>query len=79
MRYLLDTHIFIWWILDHPKLPKSVPRHYRPFSYRAFLQLCSAWKIVIKANLGKLSLPENPVNGYESILTSTESMHFQLL
>ena len=23
MKYLLDTHIFLWWVSDHPKLSKN--------------------------------------------------------
>jgi PIN domain nuclease of toxin-antitoxin system len=23
MKYLLDTHIFIWWVLDNPKLSEN--------------------------------------------------------
>lgn len=61
MRYLLDTHIFIWWILDHPKLPKSFRDIIAHSATELFFSSASAWKIVIKANLGKLSLPENPV------------------
>ena len=27
MSYLIDTHIFLWWLLDDPKLD-NLPRHY---------------------------------------------------
>jgi len=23
IKYLLDTHIFIWWVLDNPKLSEN--------------------------------------------------------
>ena len=61
MRCLLDTHIFIWWILDHPKLPKSLGDIIADATTDLFFSSASAWEIVIKATLGKLSLPENPV------------------
>jgi len=60
MRCLLDTHIFIWWILDHPKLPKSLRYIMADSTTELFFSSASAWEIVIKANLGKLSLPGNP-------------------
>ena len=61
MRYLLDTHIFIWWILDHPKLLKSFRDIIGDSSNELFFSSASAWEIVIKATLGKLSLPGNAV------------------
>jgi PIN domain nuclease of toxin-antitoxin system len=61
MRCLLDTHIFIWWILDHPKLSKSLGEIILDSTTELFFSSASAWEIVIKENLGKLSLPENPV------------------
>lgn len=59
MRYLLDTHIFIWWILDHPKLSKSFCDIIADSTSDLLFSSASAWEIVIKATLGKLSLPEN--------------------
>lgn len=60
MRCLLDTHIFIWWILDHPKLSKTLREIIADSTTELFFSCASAWEIVIKATLGKLSLPENP-------------------
>jgi PIN domain nuclease of toxin-antitoxin system len=61
MRCLLDTHIFIWWILDHPKLSRSSRETIADPTNELFFSSASAWEIVIKSTLGKLSLPENPV------------------
>lgn len=60
MKFLLDTHIFIWWILDHRKLPRSFREIIADSAAELFFSSASAWEIVIKANLGKLALPENP-------------------
>ncbi len=24
MRFLLDTHAFLWWLIDDPKLPENI-------------------------------------------------------
>jgi PIN domain nuclease of toxin-antitoxin system len=60
MRCLIDTHIFIWWILDHPKLPRSLRQIIADSTTELFFSSASAWEIIIKSTLGKLSLPENP-------------------
>ena len=60
MRCLMDTHIFIWWILDHPKLPRSSRQIIADSTTELFFSSASAWEIIIKSTIGKLSLPENP-------------------
>lgn len=60
MKYLLDTHIFIWWILDTPKLSDLAKNIISDKENSLFLSSASAWEIVIKSSIGKLSLPESP-------------------
>ncbi len=60
MKYLLDTHTFIWWILDTPKLSDLAKNIISDKENSLFLSSASAWEIVIKSSIGKLSLPESP-------------------
>jgi len=58
MSYLLDTHTFMWWVLDNPKLNKETRTLMSETDAGLFLSAASAWEMVIKAQVGKLILPE---------------------
>ena len=60
MKYLLDTHIFIWWTLDHPKLSGSAKATISDTDNLIYVSSASTWEIAIKSSVGKLSLPESP-------------------
>lgn len=60
MRLLLDTHVFIWWILDDPRLAQRLRRAIADPDNHLYLSSASAWEMVIKASLGKLALPDPP-------------------
>lgn len=53
MRLLLDTHIFIWAVMDNRKL-KKVARHMILDADEVFVSAASIWEVAIKAGLGKL-------------------------
>lgn len=60
MKYLLDTHIFIWYIDNDPKLSFSWKEIIRDPNNDLFLSVVSIWEATIKYHQGKLSLPNNP-------------------
>lgn len=60
MRAMLDTHTFLWWIIDNPQLSSRVREIISNSDNIIFLSAVSGWEIAIKAKLGKLLLPENP-------------------
>lgn len=53
MRLLLDTHAFLWWITDHPKL-SSRARKAIEETDEIFVSAVTAWEAVTKHRLGKL-------------------------
>ncbi len=56
MNLLLDTHIFLWFVNDDPRLGdrhKDLIENESNFSY---LSVASLWEMSIKYNLGKLKL-----------------------
>ena len=57
MRLLLDTHSFLWYITNNPKLPRYAYDAIRDKSNEAFLSVVSVWEALVKHNLGKLPLP----------------------
>lgn len=60
MKALLDTHTFLWWILDDKRLSPRARETIRDPNNTLFLSAASAWEMVIKAQAGRLRLPENP-------------------
>ena len=63
MRALLDTHAFIWWVTNDPQLSVNARNVIADSGNILLLSVVSAWEIVIKNKLGKLTLPE-PVEQY---------------
>lgn len=57
MRLLLDTHVFLWWIGDDPRLSLPAREAITAADNVVFLSVASAWEISVKARLGKLTLP----------------------
>lgn len=57
MRLLLDTHTFLWYITNNPKLPRFACDAIRDKSNEAFLSVVSVWEIFVKYKIGKLRLP----------------------
>jgi PIN domain nuclease of toxin-antitoxin system len=54
VRLLLDTHAFLWWLADDPKLhPQARERLADPKSV-VFVSSVTIWEIAIKSRLGKL-------------------------
>lgn len=56
MRLLLDTHTFIWWDSAPNKLSLASAAALRDPANEVFLSVASVWEVVIKGQLGKLSL-----------------------
>ncbi|GBF78769.1 type II toxin-antitoxin system VapC family toxin [Aphanothece sacrum] len=60
MKLLLDTHAFLWWVSDDPKLSLTAREMITDSDNTVYLSVVSAWEIIIKVGTSKLSLPENP-------------------
>jgi PIN domain nuclease of toxin-antitoxin system len=60
MKLLLDTHIFLWWILEDPRLPLAASEVIADSDNELYLSSASTWEMVIKSAIGKLSLPASP-------------------
>lgn len=53
---LLDTHAFLWWAWDDPKL-SSKARKTISRAADCYLSVASCWEMALKISLGKLKLP----------------------
>ena len=58
MRLLLDTHAFLWFILDDPKLSETAKDLISDGENAVEISPASYWEIAIKISLGKYALPE---------------------
>ncbi len=59
MKYLLDTHTFLWWITDDTSLLDKAKKIITNVDSTLFLSAASGWEIAIKARLGKITLPDD--------------------
>jgi PIN domain nuclease of toxin-antitoxin system len=61
MRFLLDTHVFLWIFSDLPGFKTKVKQFFYAVDENAFyLSDASVWEASIKYGSGKLKLPEDP-------------------
>jgi PIN domain nuclease of toxin-antitoxin system len=56
MKLLLDTHIFLWFIMGSPHLSAGDRALIEDERNRKFISVASLWEIAIKSSIGKLSL-----------------------
>ena len=60
MRALLDTHALLWWISDDLRLPQTVRDIISDRNSELYFSAAGCWEIAIKAQLGKITLPDKP-------------------
>ena len=59
--FLVDTHAFIWFTEDSPKLSATARMHLETQDSRIVLSAASLWEMAIKSGTGKLRLPGDPL------------------
>lgn len=57
MRFLLDTHTFLWFIGGDHRISDKAKTAIADFDNDVFLSVASLWEIAVKINIGKLKLP----------------------
>jgi PIN domain nuclease of toxin-antitoxin system len=80
MRVLLDTHTFLWWITDDPRLSGKARETIANRNNELYLSAASGWEIMIKMKIGRLSLPKNPRHfiADQLLLNNIESLPIQM-
>ncbi len=56
MALLLDTHAFLWFVNDDPRLSSVAAERIAEPKERVVVSVVSAWEITIKMGLGKLAV-----------------------
>ena len=67
MSYLIDTHIFLLWLFDDPKLHTDCREIIRYSENRIIVSSASAWEIATKYRIGKLPEAKQLVEEYSQI------------
>lgn len=75
-RYLLDTHVALWWAQGSPKLSKRARALIEDGSREIHLSVVSVWESSIKAAGGKLQLPAEPLTFFQALVSRS---HFTVL
>ena len=57
MRYLLDTHVVLWWYLDLPQLEERHRRIIADNANELYVSAAAIWEIEVKRRNGKLDCP----------------------
>lgn len=58
MRLLLDTHVWIWWLVGDRRLPASLQERIGDPATVVHVSAASVWEMSIKEALGRLDLGE---------------------
>jgi PIN domain nuclease of toxin-antitoxin system len=75
MKLLLDTHTFLWFILDDKNLSLKVKNLIEDEKNEIFLSIVSLWEISIKTALGKLE-----INGsYATVINDVIENNLEIL
>ena len=72
MNLLLDTHVLLWWLDDHPTLSTKAREVIADGGNLVFVSAAVVWEIRIKVAVGKLEIP----SGFREIL---KQQPFQML
>jgi PIN domain nuclease of toxin-antitoxin system len=81
MRLLLDTHAFLWWLTDDPRLSAATRDAIREPHAIVHVSAASIWEIAIKAKLGRLEVRDSDLvaeieaNGFAELAITARHAH----
>lgn len=78
MKLLLDTHIWLWYLLGDPRLSRSLQTAIADPNTELWLSLISIWEILILAEKGRISLQPDPVTWVNLALKTLETREAQM-
>ena len=76
MRYLLDTHVFLWAVLSPEKLSNRITGILTDREAELLLSVATPWEMAIKAEIGKL---ENGAEILDDFETRTTASGYRML
>lgn len=57
MKFLLDTHLLLWWLSNSPLLSEQARRLIGDPVNTVFVSAVSIWEVWLKSSIGKLRVP----------------------
>ena len=54
MRFIIDTHIFLWALTDDDKLSKKARLLVEDVNHQLVISIASLWEMAVKVSIGKL-------------------------
>ncbi len=70
MRMLLDTHIWVWSVLERDRLSKRVVKELEDPANELWLSPISLWEVLMLCQKGRLTLLPNPPTWIANILSA---------
>ncbi len=79
-RLLADTHAYLWWLADDPKLGTEAREAMAEQTAIIYISAASIWEMSIKSALGKLDIDGDPVkeisaNGFMELPMTAQHAH----
>lgn len=59
MKLLLDTHVLLWWLDDHPRLGAAARSYIADRGHQVYFSAASVWEASIKESKGLLRLSDD--------------------
>jgi PIN domain nuclease of toxin-antitoxin system len=85
MKYLIDTHVLIWFSEDDQRLPTRIKTILEDNDSEIFVSHATIWEMAIKISLGKLKIL-NSLDDWEQVLAKNSIAlipnsfkHYQIL
>lgn len=68
MRILLDTHAFLYWVLDSGRLSPAARKVFQDPGNELLWSAASSWEVSIKYALGRIELSKSPKELFPGLL-----------
>ena len=75
MRYLIDTHVFLWFVSNAEELSQTARNIIEDEQNEIFISIAGLWEISIKTALGKLIIDGK----YETIIDDVNNNSIEIL
>jgi PIN domain nuclease of toxin-antitoxin system len=71
LRLLLDTHTFMWAVLEPARLSRAAREAMEDLDNEVYASAVNAWELAIKCRLGKLPLPVDGPERFRSAIAES--------
>lgn len=71
MRYLLDTHIWLWCLLEPERLDETIVSILEDQNNDLFISPITIWEALILAEKGRIDLGPSPIQWIDEVLRRT--------